>query len=93
MSSPEAIDEFESLCRLEDYLKEGGHIKKDCWLNAMHLRYNPNNTRFELVDHVSTSTGERILGVRESYERIWDVPYAGNWIKCTEEGKPIDGDN
>ena len=77
---------MESLETLEDYLTEGGLLKKDCWLKPMHVRYNPNLNKVELLDSVSTSSGERILGVREQFEHLEDVPYAGTWVKCDIRG-------
>lgn len=82
--SQEAIDE------LEQYLKDGGCIKKDCWLNAMQMQYDIPRDCFNLLDRVSTSTGERILGVRESFKKLSDVPYAGKWLKCDEKGELLE---
>lgn len=77
---------MENLETLEDYLKEGGLLKKDCWLKPMHVRYNSNTAKVEFVDSVSTSSGDRILGVRERYEHLSEVPYAGKWVKCDKRG-------
>ena len=77
---------MESLETLDGYLKEGGLLKKDCWLKPMHIRYNPNIEKIELLDSVSTSSGERILGVREQFNHIGDIPYAGKWVQCDERG-------
>lgn len=84
LMNPEKIEE------LEEYLRSDGRIKKDCWLNEMQMRYNHYTDKYELADSISTSAGERILGVRESYSSLREVPYAGTWIKCDEKGKPID---
>lgn len=81
------ITKWEQELLLEDYLKEGGLLKKDCWLKPMHVRYNPNTEGIELLDSVSTSSGERILGVREQFKYIEDIPYAGKWVKCNERGE------
>ena len=77
----------------ESYLKAGGFLKKDCWLGRMHLCYNSASDTINLVDSVSTSDGERILGVRETYNCLGDIPYAGKWVKCDSNGVSIDGDN
>lgn len=84
--SPELLETLE----LEQYLESGGFIKKDCWLRSMHIRYNSVSEKFELVDSVVTSDGTRIPGVRERYDSILDIPYVGKWIKCTEEGEPLE---
>lgn len=74
----------------EDYLKNGGYLRKDCWLNAMHLRYNPTTGKCDLVDSVSTSDGLRIFGIRESFDNLQAIPYVGKWIKCNDKGEPIE---
>lgn len=74
---------------LESYVRSGGFLRKDCWLNAMHVRYNSRMDDIELVDTVSTSDGSRILGVRERYKHLSDIPYVGVWLKCDERGNVI----
>ena len=74
---------------LVEYLQSGGCLRKDCWLNVMHIRYNPCTKEIELRDSSSTSDGTRILGVRERYKQLKDIPYAGKWVKCDERGKPV----
>lgn len=78
---------------LVEYLQSGGCLRKDCWLNAMHIRYNPRTTEIELMDSVSTADGTRILGVREQYKQLKDIPYVGKWLMCDEKGNTLDGRN
>ena len=81
-----SIHDEEPLLVLESYLESGGRVKKDCWPKPMHIRYNPDTEKLEFVDSISSYGGERVLGVRERYERLEDVPYAGYWVKCNEKG-------
>lgn len=90
MCDPMVIEELDKCLPFEEYLEEGGLLKKDCWLKPMHIRYNPSTGKIELLDSVSTSSGERILGVRESYFCVADIPYVGRWVKCNEKGEPIE---
>lgn len=80
--SPEAREQTE----LQEYLVSGGRIKKDCWLFPMHLRYNPVNELFELVDSTHTYNGKRGFSVLSAYGALDEVPYAGNWVKCDDKG-------
>lgn len=83
----------QSDAELEEYLKAGGLIRKDCWLPEMCVRYDHYSEQFDLLDPVSVPSGERILGVRERFRSLSDIPYAGKWVKCDREGKLVDGSN
>lgn len=78
--------EEDALLALENYLKSGGRVKKDCWPKSMHIRYNPDTEKLEFVDSISSYGGERVLGVRERYDCLEDIPYAGYWVKCDDRG-------
>lgn len=75
---------------LEEYLEDGGLIKKDCWLRPMHLRYNPVDDLFELVTSGHTYNGSRGLYAIERFATLRDIPYVGKWVKCNENGERIE---
>lgn len=74
---------------LLDYLKQGGIVKKDCWIPPMHLKFNPVSEKYEILTTGHTYNGIRGLYAFETYPDIDSIPYAGTWVKCNEQGKVI----
>ena len=83
-------EELEAYLPLEEYLRDGGFIKKDCWLKPLHVRYNPRTHEYELMERISASDGTRFMGVVERFYSLQSIPYVGTWIKCDEWGNPIE---
>lgn len=68
----------------ETLLKTGKYVKKDCWLTPMHVRYDAG--KFRIMEPSSLNTGGVGLGVFKVYDKLGDIPYAGNWVECDERG-------
>ncbi len=75
---------------LIEYLKQGGAVKKDCWIRPMHMKFNPVTESYEIITTGHTYNGFRGLYAFETYPSIDAIPYVGKWVKCDANGEELE---